>query len=370
MTFIDPHEVQPAFSRNNTPIVLSSDEGYALHAGVVVKSIIDCSSLEKNYDIIILDSGISETSKRHVLSLAKARENISLRFIDVDHFLRRFDGNIFKLNATAHFTKVTFYRLFVPEILKNYTRIIYLDCDLVVKTDIAELYSIDLHGKLLGVAKDYGMEIIRAEFGSFYSHYLGNTLSLRDPSSYFNAGVIVFDIKRSLEVELTRRCIEKLIEIERPVFADQCVLNSICQDDFHTIKLSWNFTVNNLLLKKAALFDLPGNIYFKIMEAYVAPDIIHYSSEAKPWVYTFCKYEFAHYWWDCARSAGYQGIFLGRMRKESAARVASNHKEVKSGFRRTKFYLFGIPVLKLVVTETQTRALLFGFLPIFNIRNS
>jgi lipopolysaccharide biosynthesis glycosyltransferase len=369
MKVIDSHDIQPAFSWNNTPIVLSSDEGYALHAGVVVKSIIDSSSPEKNYDIIIFDGGISDISKRHVLSLADARENISLRFIDIDHFLRKFDSNIFKLNVTAHFTKVTFYRLFIPEILRNYTRVVYLDCDLVVKTDIAELYNIDLDGKLLGAAKDYGMEIIRAEFSSFYSNYLESTLALRAPSSYFNAGVLVFDIKRSLERDLTRRCIEKLVEIERPVFADQCVLNSVCQDDFHCIKLSWNFTVNNLLLKKAALFDLPGDTYLKIMEAYRAPDIIHYSSEAKPWFDTFCKYEFAQYWWDCACSAGFQGIFLGRMRKESTAEAAIDREGVNSGSRRTKVYLFGIPILKLIVSENQTKALLFGFFPIFRIRN-
>lgn len=48
----------------------------------------------------------------------------------------------------------TYYRLIIPEIMPNYHKILYLDCDMVADHDVAELYDFDLKGAVIGAAKD------------------------------------------------------------------------------------------------------------------------------------------------------------------------------------------------------------------------
>ena len=42
------------------------------------------------------------------------------------------------------FTLTIFFRLFIPEMFKEYDKCIYLDSDIVVPGDISKLYNVDL----------------------------------------------------------------------------------------------------------------------------------------------------------------------------------------------------------------------------------
>lgn len=47
----------------------------------------------------------------------------------------------------------TYYRLIIPEIMPDYYKILYLDCDMVADHDVAELYDSGSERRCDGAAK-------------------------------------------------------------------------------------------------------------------------------------------------------------------------------------------------------------------------
>ena len=52
--------ISPAFSQKNTPIVFSSDKNYFPYFLVALESIIQNSSMENNYDILLLSTDLTK----------------------------------------------------------------------------------------------------------------------------------------------------------------------------------------------------------------------------------------------------------------------------------------------------------------------
>lgn len=84
----------------------------------------------------------------------------------------------------------------------QYGRIVYLDADVLLAGDVAELYFSDLRGASVAAAGD-GLALWSIEKGTMHPHleYMGNYLS--SPLSYCNSGVLVLDLdqmrRRNLE---------------------------------------------------------------------------------------------------------------------------------------------------------------------------
>ena len=105
-------------------------------------------------------------------------------------------------NLYNHFSPYTLIRL-VAEKVDLPDKLIYLDNDTIVHQNIKEFYSIDISRHELGVVKDI--------YRPFWSQY-------------FNAGVLLINMKKVKESKLFTRAI-KLLNQKKYLFADQSVLN-------------------------------------------------------------------------------------------------------------------------------------------------
>ena len=152
--------VKPAF-KDAVCVCLSSDNNYAKQLGVTIASIKANRRASDNYDICVLDGGISELNKKRIGQLADKK--FSVRFINISGFMDAIDTKIFSLNA--HFTIATYFRFFIPQIFAKYKKILYIDCDLVVNHNLAELYGIDLGKYVIGAVPD--VEITRDDNNYF-----------------------------------------------------------------------------------------------------------------------------------------------------------------------------------------------------------
>ena len=121
---------------NKIPVFLSSDNNYAPFIATTIASI--CNNTKSFIEFYILDSGISEGNKEKILSLSNKFDNFSLEyiFIDVQKYFKNF-------RSIPYITLSTYNRIFIPEKNKKNEKIIYLDCDLIVTSDISELYNIE-----------------------------------------------------------------------------------------------------------------------------------------------------------------------------------------------------------------------------------
>ena len=123
------------------------------------------------------------------------------------------------LYIDPRYTEAASLRLLLPELLPELDRILYLDCDIIVRQDLARLWEeTDLGDNYLGAVYEAAIEGQAERFRA-----LGC-----DPAKYFNSGFLLLNLKQMREENVS----EKLLEACRVPyleFPDQDALNQVCQ---------------------------------------------------------------------------------------------------------------------------------------------
>ena len=118
-------------------------------------------------------------------------------------------------------------------------------------------------------------------------------MGLKEPERYFNAGVLLFDLKKCRELTSEKEAVE-LLNRRKWMYNDQDVLNMLFSDSLYLLDIKWNYTVN---IESGMNFRDPA--VTKLMKSFRRSEygIIHYSGKAKPWSYDvpmrehYLKYE-------------------------------------------------------------------------------
>ena len=279
----------PAFGEKNVPIFCSTDDNFAPYCGVMLQSIIDHASPAWNYDLIILHSGLSEKGRKYISSLSDGLQHVSIRFYDVSSFLR---GKDFPQNDV--YTLATWYRIFAPSIFAEYEKIVYLDVDVVVLADIAELFHEHIGENMLAGCTDLGIVGVSTMRGS--RPYFIETIGVTDIMQYVNAGVLLLNIQKMRELGVEKDCIEAALT-KHFWNNDQDTLNHICCGHIQLVDPTWN-------IFPARGFEnyLPPEVLSLWKLKKQTPRIIHYIG-IKPWDNPFS--DMAVHWWQAAAHTPY-----------------------------------------------------------------
>ncbi|MCM1337465.1 MAG: glycosyltransferase family 8 protein [Candidatus Amulumruptor caecigallinarius] len=185
-----------------------------------------------------------------------------------------------------HVTTAAYYRVACAELLPNYVeRVIYLDCDIIVNTDLRELWDTPLDGAFCGVVTD--------------SFYVEGSERLGISTSYFNSGMMLIDVEAFRRQDVARKCFKLMREEpERIKFHDQDLLNIVVGDKVKRLPLRWNMLTAFLRTDHAEQYIAPE------MEAEIAAEaahperlIIHYEYLPKPWQpWVMIRHPFYNLW--------------------------------------------------------------------------
>ena len=134
---------------NDVVVVFACSDNFVPYMSVAIQSIIENSSEDRQYDIVVLTRDLSIASMYTLSKQVKEYDNFAIGFLDVVAVL----GDT-KLPHHGHFRPETYFRLLAPDFLDNVNKAVYLDSDLVVLDDIAKLYDTDIEGYLVGATKD------------------------------------------------------------------------------------------------------------------------------------------------------------------------------------------------------------------------
>lgn len=269
--------LEPAFSTKNVPIILASSNEYTPFLSVVLTSIRENSSINSNYDIIVINNKISEYNKYLLKSIISDNNNFSLRFIDAETYLQ---GHTFYVRD--HITPMTYLRLAILDFLGSYEKVIYLDCDIAVNKDIAELFSINISNYLIAGARDTIMAGWCSVADNPQIKYNKEKIGLKNPIDYFNAGIILLNIEK-LKKEYSSEYLFKLAESENWKWFDQDILNKVCNNQILFLDNKWNVLVHlNSDERQLAEFYAPKKIYDYYKSALKDPYIVHYAGNCIP----------------------------------------------------------------------------------------
>ena len=131
----------------------------------------------------------------------------------------------------------TMFRIMLPDIMPDLKKIIYLDSDLFVNTDIEELWNLNIDNYCLAAAQD--CSTIR-NWGTPYAVAAGQTSRDR----YFNAGVLCMNLDNIRKNgSLFQQVIDYLNDNPRTWLPDQDALNAIFSGKTLLIDEKWNYFI-------------------------------------------------------------------------------------------------------------------------------
>lgn len=122
----------------DVPVLFCFDSRVLLGAGVSIMSLIEAADNGTRYDIRIFHPGFCQSVCDAFQKLVSGTRH-SIRFHAVD--LGRFAGMV---KGKGSWTEIVYFRLLASEILHDLDKVIYSDVDVFFKSDMAEVFSIDL----------------------------------------------------------------------------------------------------------------------------------------------------------------------------------------------------------------------------------
>lgn len=278
-------KLKPAFTENNVPVVICFDDNYSLSGGALINSIIKNSNPADNYDIVVLENGVSARNKSRFYSLLKGRNNFSLRFFDVNAF-----SEMKSVYTRAHFSAATYARLFIPSIFCDFEKVLFIDADTIVESDVAELVHTELGENLIAAVRDIVMEGF-VKFSAIAhidepknlsaNQYLEQVLGMKETHNYFQAGIILFNINQMRKENTSARLMEAM-KARRYWFLDQDIMNKVFYDRVHYLPGEWNVYHGNG--NTDDFFpNLKFETYMGFLKSRKQPKMIHFAGENKPW---------------------------------------------------------------------------------------
>ena len=236
-------------------LFFACDDSYVPFLAVTLASIKQHRSKERCYNIKILTTGIKKENEERLLS-SLADFNFNIEVADISDSVNTISE---KLHTRDYYSKTTYYRLFIPELYKDIDKALYLDCDLVLCTDVAELYDTELKDNLVGAVADGFVSSV-----SRLHDYVTERVGVHKPCDYFNAGVLLMNLKEMRNASFGEKFIELIGKITFNVAQDQDYLNVLCNGRRAVISDEWNCMPGFCKKSKPA-------------------KLIHFNLDSKPW---------------------------------------------------------------------------------------
>jgi len=344
-SYLGQKALSPAFEKNNVAIFFNCDNNYIRYIAVAIRSIIENSSDSFNYDIIILHEDIRDINIDILQKMTAGFPNFSLRFLRMGYYLAEFD--VASFTAHGHISITAYYRLLAPLIFENYDRIVYLDCDLIMNTDVAELFYLSFEDKAMAAVVDY--YITQASLQNTdpqFCQIANEVLKINDLSTYFNSGVLLLNLEKMRREQYLTQFLE-VGKINSRRYHDQDILNSVLRGDVRLIDAAWNFQTHPKIDRLQSIkYYLPVNRI----------KIIHFCSQIKPWHATDILQ--APLWWEYARKTPwYESLLKNMLNKKQPASdndVDSRSDTARINSLKISFWLYRL-LSKITFGKTRER---------------
>jgi lipopolysaccharide biosynthesis glycosyltransferase len=275
-------------------IAFGVDAPYLPHLAATIASIA-ATAPDRALHFIVMHDGIAETDK--------SRVEYGAPDADFDWLLIE-DAALLALEGQDHISRATYYRLGLPELLPaDIGRVLYLDCDLIVKRDIGELWDIDLDGHAIAAVYDAGAD--PAAFAARWG-------LAPAPGAYLNAGVLLIDLGAVRREGIFAAALDFLKANRAELkFMDQDALNYVLWRKWLVLDPEWN-------VQRAMLFEGWSRQVPASMLPQGQPAIVHYTGDQKPWI-RGAYHPYAWLYWQALARTPYRrqvseatGLSMGR----------------------------------------------------------
>jgi lipopolysaccharide biosynthesis glycosyltransferase len=237
------------------------DDNYVPHFAALLASVADHGPRAPYY---LISDGVSAENRERLREFAAG---LDMQLIIIDGTISGRAG----LKTNLHFSMAVWLKIFAPQFLpEEYDRVVILDCDMIVVSNLSELMEMDLGNAAIWCAPD----------GSGDHTERKKRIGAPDEATYVNAGLVVNNLREWRRGGYSKKIKQfALANADKLDYVEQCAINAVMWDRIELLERKWNFLV---LLDEVPVPD---------------PKILHFANTKKPWNSRFvpgCEF-YRHY---------------------------------------------------------------------------
>ena len=260
------------------PIFFTIDDGYAPFLAAALNSAVKNANPDRQYKAFVLYTALSEDNIRRLKSLETANFGVELTPMKAN--FEALDDRMSNRLRCDYFTLTIYFRLFIPTMFPQYDKGIYIDSDVVLTSDIAELFDTDIGDNFIGACNDLSIADI-PPLVAYTEQVVGV-----DKTEYINSGVLLMNLKALRKADLEGQFLRLLSTYHFDCVApDQDYLNAMCNGKIYYLNEEWDAMPND---SRPPL---------------ESTKLIHYNLFSKPWCYDGIQY--GDVFWKYAEDCGY-----------------------------------------------------------------
>jgi lipopolysaccharide biosynthesis glycosyltransferase len=243
------------------PVVLATDENYAPPCAVVMESLLQNTADPSAIKFYIYGSELTGEVREKLRAVAD-RHGASAEIRTPD--MSRVQG----LPLRENFTPDAYNKLFAPNDLREYRRLLYLDGDILIERDVRPLFDVDLQGFVAGAVPN-GPAPFVLEFNRRHG------FASEDP--VYNTGVLLIDPQLWSRKDVAKRVAKWIGENKRElIYRDQDGVNVVLKGDIKSLGPRWNLEARHYREQWMGTSER--------WEQMEDDDVIlHYTGPRKPW---------------------------------------------------------------------------------------
>lgn len=251
---------------NNINVALITDKNYFFPALVTIKSTLENSQSNTHVKCILtekVDYDLENIKKQ----LEKEYSNSKVEFLHFD------DSDLSYIKTKFHISRAAYVKIYLPEILSEWDKCIFLDSDLLVRKDITVLWKKSF--------EDSEPAELSAVWNPGYNHD-NEFIGVTESDKTLNSGVLVMDLEKMRTNKSTKKLENFIREFNAKTHLnDQPAFNAVYKGQWKELPLEWNSQF--LFFARRAS---KNQIDKKEQSVIVAnPAIVHFTTSSKPWKY-------------------------------------------------------------------------------------
>ena len=265
------------------PIFFATDDNYVPYLAVTIQSLLQNASSGNKYCIYVLNEGLKKENKKAIKCLET--KNVHIKFKNITRKIEKIRKKLAD-QLRDYYSLSIYYRIFIATMFPKLKKAIYLDCDIILLDDIANLYNKDLGNNLVGAIVD---EV--ASSNPEFISYVENAVGINH-EKYFNSGVLLMNLEEMRNQEIEKKFAYYLNNYPfSSMCPDQDYLNFLCKGQVLFIEKGWDkMTVPDDSFNEKDLH------------------LIHYNMFKKPWKYDDVMFQ--DYFWYYAKQTIYHDMLL------------------------------------------------------------
>ncbi|MBE9159052.1 glycosyltransferase family 8 protein [Nodosilinea sp. LEGE 06152] len=256
-------------------VACAADNFFSMSLAVTAFSTFKNLDPQRQLILFILDGGISSTNKKKLLQTLNSNR-VDVRWIKPTK--DQIKTTLLTCQTSNHPISA-YYRLLLPTIIPpQFKKVIYLDSDVVVEGDLAELWDQDLKGQALLAVQDPVHEYIAA--AKYFSPLQLEDRGITPEQKYLNSGVLVINLEEWRRQGIANQVLKFIGQHPDLPFPDQDAINIILAGQWSELDPRWNqmHAVHTYKSYQDSPYD--ESLYKDLIHH---PSIIHYTSRPKPW---------------------------------------------------------------------------------------